>query len=64
MIKASWRLTGRQLGVLIVFTVLAIVLGANAHLVHVAFQSQPDCALVDETSGAGGVIYRAAKPAC
>ena len=30
--------------------------GANAHLIYVAFQSQPDC-----VAGDG---YRAAKPAC
>lgn len=64
MKKAAWRPNGRQLGVFIVFVVLAIVVGANAHLVHVAFQSQPDCALGGETPSADGVVYRAAKPAC
>jgi hypothetical protein len=37
--------------------------GANAHLVYVAFQSQPECvAHVKDTSDKGG--YRAAKSAC
>ncbi|WP_306454942.1 MULTISPECIES: hypothetical protein [unclassified Mesorhizobium] len=42
---------------------LLLFAGANAHLVYVAFQSQPDCvAHVKDTSDGGG--YRAAKPAC
>lgn len=36
--------------------------GANAHLVYVAFQSQPDC--VTHLKVADGSGYRAAKSAC
>lgn len=42
---------------------ILLVAGANAHLVYVAVQSQPDC--VEHLEGAGdGHGYRAAKPAC
>lgn len=42
---------------------LLLFVGANAHLVYVAFQSQPDC--VKHLKAAGeGEGYRAAKPAC
>lgn len=42
---------------------LALFAGANAHLVYVAFRSQPDC--VDHVKAVGdGGGYRAAKSAC
>ena len=42
---------------------LLLFAGANAHLVYVAFQSQPDC--VDHLKAAGDSAgYRAAKSAC
>ncbi len=42
---------------------LLLFAGANAHLVYVAFQSQPDC--VGHLKAAGdGDGYRAAKSAC
>ena len=42
---------------------LLLFAGANAHLVYVAFQSQPDC--VEHVRAAGaGEGYRAAKSAC
>lgn len=37
--------------------------GANAHLVYVAFQSQPDC-VEHVKHGGGGGGYSAAKSAC
>lgn len=40
----------------------AIFIGANFHLVTVAFSSQPDCVLQPETEGV--VALRAAKPSC
>jgi hypothetical protein len=43
--------------------ILLLVAGANAHLVYVAVQSQPDCVAHAQAAGEGGV-YRAAKPAC
>ncbi len=42
---------------------LLIFVGANAHLVYVAFQSQPECVQHLKAAG-GGDSYRAAKSAC
>ena len=42
---------------------LLLFAGANAHLVYVAFQSQPDCVAHVKGNGEGGG-YRAAKSAC
>jgi hypothetical protein len=39
------------------------LLGANAHLVYVAFASQPDCVEHEKSPGHDGT-YRAAKSAC
>lgn len=42
---------------------LLLFAGANAHLVYVAFQSQPECVQhLKSADGAGG--FRAAKSAC
>lgn len=41
--------------------VLAIFIAANAHLVTVAIQSQPECAIAPAQDGAA---FRAAKPSC
>jgi hypothetical protein len=43
--------------------ILLLVVGANAHLVYVAVQSQPGCVEHPQTAGEGP-FYRAAKPAC
>ncbi len=40
----------------------AIVLLANAHLVHVALSTQPEC--VNPASAGQAAPYRAAKPGC
>jgi len=42
---------------------LLLVIGANAHLLYVAFQSQPECVPHSKTAG-DGHGYRAAGPAC
>ena len=42
---------------------LLLVAGANAHLLYVAVQSQPDCVAHSKAAG-DGHGYRAAKPAC
>ncbi len=39
-----------------------IFAGANAHLIYVAFKSQPDC--VEHLKRGEGVGYSAAKSAC
>lgn len=51
----------RAAALIIAFVVIAVFLAANAHLVAVAFSSQPDCVL---PSNGEGVAYRAAKPSC
>ena len=42
----------------------AIVIGANAHLVYVAFVSQPDCVPHLKEAGRDGGAFRAADSAC
>ncbi|MCS6758565.1 MAG: hypothetical protein MO852_05605 [Candidatus Devosia euplotis] len=42
---------------------VAILLAANAHLIYVAFSSQPDCITHLQDAGENGT-YRAAKSAC
>jgi hypothetical protein len=55
----SWVIGGIAL-------VLALVLGANAHLIYVAFSSQPGCAEATVKAGAGGdlQVLRPAKGGC
>lgn len=58
--KPRWR--GWLVWVLVPVGLL-LVGGANAHLVYVAFASQPEC--VDHAKAAGdGQRYRAAESAC
>ena len=53
----------RWLAWVLVPLVLLLVVGANAHLVYVAVQSQPGC--VEHVKVAGeGAGYRAARSAC
>jgi len=42
--------------------VTALFIGANAHLIAVAFTSKPDCVLQPQTEGTAAL--RAAKPSC
>ncbi len=42
--------------------VTALFVGANAHLIAVAFSSKPDCALQPQSEGVAAL--RAAKPSC
>ena len=55
----SWVIGGVAL-------VLALVLGANAHLLYVAFSSQPGCAEETLKAGANGELQalRPAKGGC
>jgi hypothetical protein len=46
-----------------VVAVVTLLLAANAHLIYVAFSSQPDCVSHLKDHGAPGT-YRAAKSAC
>lgn len=60
---ARSRPSRRWLPWLLVPSLLLIFAGANAHLIYVAFQSQPDC--VGHLKSVGeGTAYRAAKSAC
>ena len=49
-----------------VAVVLALVLGANAHLIYVAFSSQPGCTEATVKAGADGdlQVLRPAKAGC
>jgi hypothetical protein len=42
---------------------VALLIAANAHLVYVAFQSQPDCVPHAKSAGEPGAL-RAARSAC
>lgn len=44
--------------------VLLVVAAANAHLVYVAVESQPDCVAHLKEAGSRAGEFRAAKPAC
>ena len=57
------RLPGGWLPWLLVPAGLLLFAGANAHLVYIAFQSQPECVAHVKDPGAGGG-YQAAKSAC
>ena len=59
---AAWR-GGRIWGGALALGVLALVAGANAHLVFVAVASQPDCVAHAKAAGQGGG-YSAAKSSC
>ncbi len=62
-IRRNTRLPGGWIPWLLVPVGLLLFAGANAHLIYVAFQSQPDCvAHVKDAGDSGG--YRAAKSAC
>lgn len=49
---------------LLVLALLLIFTGANAHLLYVAFESQPGCVMHLKSAGEGTDAYRAAKSAC
>lgn len=53
----------RRLLVLIAVVIVGVLVAANAHLVYVAFSSQPDCVTHLKDEGEPGT-YRAAKSAC
>lgn len=57
------RLNWRLVSALLVGTGVLVFIGANAHLVHVALSSQPDCVDHLKTEGRDGA-YRAARPSC
>lgn len=52
------------IGALIVLTVMGIFLAANAHLLYVALQSQPDCVAHGKPGEATPGQFSAAKSSC
>lgn len=59
--RMDWKLVSA----LLVAAGLGVLIAANAHLVYVAFQSQPDCVPHAKTAGEGeGAPLRAARSAC
>lgn len=61
---SSRRPNGRWplIAALLAVTFVAIVIGANIHLVWAAVGSQPEC--VPHAKAAGGATLRAAKSSC
>ncbi len=57
---SRWRVAALTLSAI----VLAVFVGANAHLIAVAFSSQPDCVPHLKAPVEGAAQYRAAKPSC
>lgn len=57
--QLNWRLVA----VLIAAASLTLLIAANAHLVYVAFDSQPDCVPHEKSTGGDG-LFRAARSAC
>jgi len=62
------RMPARRGGRWAVYVLLAvgfaILVGANAHLVYVAFASHPDCVPHFKEAGRNGDAFRAASSAC
>ncbi len=54
----------RSLVVAVVFAATLILAGANAHLLYVAFRSQPDCVEHLKAPDADSKQFRAAKSSC
>ncbi len=54
----------RLAGSAMALAVVAVFAAANAHLIVVAFTSQPACVPHLKTATQGAATYRAAKPSC
>ena len=59
--RADWN-RPRLFALIAAALTAAVFIGANAHLVSVAFSSRPDCVLNPNMEGAA--TTRAAKPSC
>jgi len=57
------RINWRWMSLAIVVAGTLLFIGANAHLVHVALRSQPDCVQHLKSEGTGGT-FRAAQSSC
>jgi hypothetical protein len=58
--RRKWRAISISLAVL----GFAVFVAANAHLVYVAFVSQPDCVAHERAGASGGGPFGAAKSSC
>lgn len=54
----------RSLVVTVVLAATLILAGANAHLLYVAFKSQPECVEHLKAPDSDAKQFRAAKPSC
>ena len=57
---SRWRIAALAMSAI----VLAVFVGANAHLIAVAVSSQPDCVPHLKAPEEGAAQYRAAKSSC
>lgn len=57
------RRSTRRLFTIVALVIVGVLLTANAHLVYVAFSSQPDCVAHLKDGGEPGT-FRAANSAC
>lgn len=57
-------LNWRTVSLLLVGAALAVLIGANAHLVYVAFASQPECVAHEKTGSGEASSFAAAKSSC
>lgn len=65
VVETRQKNPARKAAVLVlVALVVAVFFGANAHLVYVAFTSQPDCVPHAKEVGVEGAPLRAARSAC
>lgn len=61
--STMWQSGTRRLLIGAAAVIVGVLLAANAHLVYVAFSTQPDCVTHLKGEGEPGT-YRAAKSAC
>lgn len=54
----------RLVVIALVLTIVAVLVAANAHLVHVSFASQPDCVPHAKTAHEPNAGFRAARSSC
>ncbi|ODT12518.1 MAG: hypothetical protein ABS57_21745 [Mesorhizobium sp. SCN 65-12] len=58
------RRSRRWIALALVAATIAVFIGANAHLIYVAFVSQPDCVPHLKEAGREDGAFRAADAAC
>lgn len=58
------RRNQRRIALALVAAIIAVFISANAHLIYVAFVSQPDCVPHLKEAGREDGAFRAADAAC